>query len=452
MRVRLILLLTLSLFAYCRPGAAQPVIDEIVALVDSRILLRSDVNGFVYNVMQQQQVPFSEQLWFDALDNMINQKVLSAHARRDTTLTIAPEELTYMLDERVNQMALNLGGQARLEDLYGKTVAQIKADLREDFEDQMLAERFQARKLQSIKITPSEVETWFNQIPTDSLPTVPTIVRLAHIVRYADVTEAARSSARSILSTIRDSLLTGSSFEEMASRYSDDPGSAANGGRYQNVRLGVFVPEFSAVAARMPIGEVSEIFETRFGLHILRVNDRRGDILDINQILIEFDRDQFDATAALSMLSTLRDSVLVHDRPFAVMAKEYSEETASAAAGGRVVDPRTGDRNLVIDALGPTWRLNIAELDPGEISEPAEVILLDGQRAYHIVLLQERIETHDINFEQDYELISSSALREKQAREMEAWFSKLREDVFVELRVTRPADATTTEDSSQGND
>src|SRR5690606_19704746 len=137
--------------------------------------------------------------------------------------------------------------------------------------DQVLAERFQGRKLQSIRITPSEVEAWFNQIPADSLPTVPTIVRLAHIVRYPDVTEAARESAHAILSTIRDSLVAGSSFEEFARRYSDDPGSAENGGRYQNVRLGVFVPEFSAVAARLPIGELSEIFETRFGLHILRV-------------------------------------------------------------------------------------------------------------------------------------------------------------------------------------
>ena len=449
MRVRLVLVLILGVVSFSRSGTAQPVIDEIVALVDDNILLRSDVNGFVYNIMQQQGVPFSAGLWFDALDNMINQKVLATHAKRDTTLAISDEEITFMLDERVNQMALELGGQARLEDLYGKSAAQIKADLREDFEDQMLAERFQGRKLQSIRITPSEVATWFEQIPTDSLPTVPATVRLAHIVRFPEVTDGARESARAILSTIRDSIVTGSSFEEYAQRYSDDPGSADNGGRYQNVRIGVFVPEFSAVASRSAIGETSEIFESRFGLHILRVNERRGDILDLNQILIEFDRDQFDPSEALSLLSTLRDSVLTHGRPFAVMAKEYSEEPSSAASSGRVVDPRTGDRSLVIDALGPTWKLNIADLDPGDISEPAEVLLLDGRRAYHIVLLQERSDAHPIDFDTDYELISAGALREKQAREMSAWFAKLREDVFVELRATRSPSPASADSSSQ---
>ena len=67
------------------------------------------------------------------------------------------------------------------------------------------------------------------------------------------------------------------------------PGSASRGGLYQGAKISEFVPEFASVASRIEPGEISQIFETEFGLHILRVNDRRGDIVDLNQILIRFD-------------------------------------------------------------------------------------------------------------------------------------------------------------------
>ncbi len=423
--------------ALVAPASGQQgrIIDEIAAIVDDDILLRSDVNGFVFNVMQQQQLQFSEELWFEALDNLISQKVLAAHARRDTTLEVLPEELTAMLDDRVAQMAGQIGGQAKLEELYGKTIAQIKSDLRPDFEDQILAERFQGIQLQKIKITPKEVERWFNAIPQDSLPTVPETVRLAHIVRFPDVTERARQSARAVLNTIRDSILVGgASFEDMARDFSQDPGSASSGGRYSDVRIDVFVPEFAAVATRTGAGEVSEVFETEYGLHILRVNSRRGDVIDLNQILIQFDSDQFDPTEAVDLLAAVRDSIVTGARTFGAMAKEYSEEQSSAVDGGRVTDPRTGDRNLVYDALGPLWKVNIAGLEVGDISEPGETQLLDSRNAYHIVQLLARVPEHRVSLATDYELIRSFALREKQAREMERWITKLREDVFVEVR------------------
>ena len=442
MSLRILLLAALIIPLSGTAQAQEPrVIDEIVAVVDDDILLRSDINGFVYNVMQQQRVAYSEQLWFDALNSLIDQKVMAVHARRDTTLTILPEEVTYLLDERINQMASSLGGQANLENLYGKPLAQIKVELRSDFEDQMLAERFQARRVQRIRVTPAEVKSWFDALPADSLPMVPETVRLSHIVRFPDVTAEARESARSILSTIRDSIVAGQAFEEYARRYSDDPGSADRGGHYENARLGIFVAEFAAVVSRSPIGEVSEIFESRRGLHIVRVNERRGDIIDLNQILIQFDRDQFDASSAIATLEAVRDSIVNQDKSFAAMAREYSEEESSAAAGGRVTDPRTGDRNLVFDALGPTWKLNLSDIEPGGISEPAEVQLLDGRQALHIVLLQERIPEHRVDLNRDYELISNFALREKQAREIGQWVEKLREDVYVEVRATRSADS-----------
>ena len=420
----------------------ERTIDEIVAVVGDNILLRSEVNGYVFNLMQQQQQPYSDQLWFSALDNLINQKVLAEHASRDTTIEVTDEQVDQLLDQRVEQLIGQVGGQAEVEELYGKSIIQIKDDLRDDFRDQLLAEQFQSRKLQKIRVTPSEVRSWFSEFPVDSLPVLPEAVRISHIVRFPEVTDEAREDANLILTAIRDSIVTaGADFGEMAQSFSDDPGSASRGGRYQSSRLDDFVPEFAAVASRIEPGEVSEIFETQFGLHILRVNERRGDLVDLNQILIQFDRRKFDATGAIDLLTTLKDSVENSGADFAGLAKEFSEESFSAVRGGRVADPRNLDRNLYVEALGPTWSRTLITMEEGEISDPAEVELLDGQRGFHIILLEDRIPEHKVSLETDYALVENLVLREKQASELEKWFVELRKDVYVDMKIDVPATA-----------
>src|SRR5690606_1690411 len=105
-------------------------------------------------------------------------------ALRDTTISVTPDEVNQTLDERTAVLAQQVGGEAALEQLYGRTVAQIKEDFRNDIREQLLAQELQRRKYFSVRITPQEVRQWFGEIPPDSLPEVPEIVRVAHVVRF----------------------------------------------------------------------------------------------------------------------------------------------------------------------------------------------------------------------------------------------------------------------------
>jgi peptidyl-prolyl cis-trans isomerase SurA len=198
--------------------------------------------------------------------------------------------------------------------------------------------------------------------------------------------------------------------------------------------LSDLVPEFAAVASRSPIGIFSPVFETEFGLHFLRVNARRGERIDYNHILIAFDERKSDPEEAISLLTTLRDSILTHGARFEVLAREFSEEEMSRARGGRVSDPQSGEQNLYIDALGPLWQQTLAGLEPDEISEPSEVQLLDGRQAYHIVKLHKRIPEHTVSLETDYALIEQLALQEKQAEVLSDWMDRLKRTVHIEYR------------------
>jgi peptidyl-prolyl cis-trans isomerase SurA len=176
------------------------------------------------------------------------------------------------------------------------------------------------------------------------------------------------------------------------------------------------------------------VFESPYGFHILRVNSRKGDLVDFHHILIQVDDSQADPASAIETLRMVRDSILTHNAPFELMARRYSEEEVSKRIGGRVVDPRSGERDLVLQALNFTWRRTIDDIGIGEISDPVEVELLDGKRAYHIVQLHRRVPEHKVGIEADYERIEQLALQDKQNRVMVEWLETLRKDVYVDLR------------------
>lgn len=430
---------------YTPPALAQDqnreVIDQIVAVVGDDIVLKSEVDQLLAGMMQQQQsVTYSKDLWMQALNELIDQRVLAEQAERDTTITVSPAQLETQLDLRLEQIERQAGGEDEVKKIYGKSVIELKEQFRGEFREQLLAEQFRSRKLQNVRVTPSEVRQWFQRIPSDSLPRLPETVRIAHIVRYPKLSEEAKNEAREIISAIRDSIVSGtSSFEDMAQRFSDDPGSASSGGRIQGLAIGDFVPEFAAVASRTPVGDISQVFynSTQKGYHILRVNERSGSQVDLNHILVRVDQSEADPTETIEYLSAVRDTLQERDIPFELMARRHSEEPRSADNGGRVTDPRSGTRDLVLSALGPSWQASINSIEEGAISEPTNVRLLDGDQAYHIVLLQDRKPPHRVNLNDDYERIRQYALQEKQQRVFREWMDELREDVYVDVRITR---------------
>lgn len=434
-----VLILVLACLAFSdRQASAQSelVLDKIVAVVDGEIILKSEVDALVMGVAQQQRIAPDEELWTDALNELIDQKTLLIHAKRDTTLEIVPEQVQSEIDGRIQRLAQQAGSEARLEELYGKTIAEIKAELTTPVREQLLASEFQRRWLQSVRVTPSEVHDWFERIPQDSLPTLPEIVRVAHVVKLPTPDQAAKEEAMQVITTLRDSIANGKATIEELSVFSDDPSAATNKGRYPDTPISDLVSEFGAVAGQLEPGELSQVFETQFGLHFMRLHRRTGNIVDFSHILIRVDAERVDPTVAIDSLSAIRDSVETGRLPFELAAKRHSDEPRSASRGGYVTDPRSDERDLVLEALGPYWQSTVEELKIGEISEPAEFQLLDGRRAWHIVLLQQRIPEHRISLTTDYARIEQLVLQEKRQIKRDEWVQDLRRNVHIEMRVT----------------
>ena len=430
------LVLGTALAPSAQPVRGGTVLESIAAVVGDQVVLQSEVEAVAPQMAQGQ--PVTDAVWSRALDQLINQRVLVVQASRDTTLTVTEDQVTRQVDARITQLAVQLGGEEQLSVVFGKPLEEIKASLRQDVRSEILAQQYRGRRLREVAVSPAEVEAWYERIPEAERPMVPELVRVAHIVVVPEPSEAARAAARGALAAYRDSILAGqATIEDLAMRHSDDPGSAANGGRYDDFSIRDLVPEFGTVAGQLEPGALSNVFETQFGFHVMRLNSRVGDRVSFNHILLNVDAEGSEAEAAIAELTTLRDSVVTMGVPFEAVARRNSKDPFSAPRGGFVADPRTGQRDLRLDGLGPAWAATLDGLEVGDISEPAPVQLLDGSDAFHVVLLQRRTPEHRLNFTQDYQLLSQYALEEKQQSVLDTWVRRLRSEVYVDIRAER---------------
>ena len=253
------------------------VADKIVALVNDHIILKSDVDARTFEYLQSTQgLPFSQELWYDVLESMVDNYAMVEKAKIDSVV-VSDEEVNRELDQRTKVLIERAGGESQLEQALGKSLVQLRSEYREQFRQEMVSERLRQMKRMSISITRPEVEAFFKEVSADSLPTIPESVELAHIVSIPPARQDALDRAFNLASAIRDSIVShGANFEAMAKKYGED-GTAPQGGLIPLMPLSDFVPEYSAAASALASGQVSEVVKTSFGYHVIRLNQRVAD-------------------------------------------------------------------------------------------------------------------------------------------------------------------------------
>ena len=331
----------LALLSLAFPMWAQPIpvqVDGVVAQVGKEIILNSDI------AMQKEALAREGQTLDDCqmLRELMLEKLLIHHAAIDSVI-IADEEVDENIDRRIDQLVSQIGTERRLEEYYKKTILEIKEEMRPLMKNQMTAQRMQMTITETIEVTPKEVEDAVALIPADSLPLIGTEVELAQIIIEPRVSKQAEQDAIDRLNQLRERILGGSSFATMAILYSEDPGSNRNGGEYKGIKRGVFVKEFEAIAFNLRPGEVSMPFRTEYGYHIVQLQTKRGEELDLRHILIKPKVEQADLDRAKTTLDSLRAAILAGSITFEDAAETFSADEESKLNGGVMMNPMTTD-------------------------------------------------------------------------------------------------------------
>ncbi len=402
--------------------------DRIIAIIGNEVILESDLNYQLMIYARQNNISqLNDRIVQEVFKNMVTEKLILAKADQDS-ITVSDEDVNKQLDYRIKSMVEQFGSEKNLEEAYGLTVAKIRTILKDDIKKKMKVEKMKQKKFgYGIKVTRTEVQDFYQQF-RDSIPEVPETYELYEIMRIPALTEEAKSMAYDKAKQLLDSLKNGADFSELARKYSDDSASAVLGGDLGKVKKGVFVKEFEDAAFLLKPGEISNIVETEFGYHIIKVNEKSGDMISLQHILVKFPHLESADFDAINFLKDLKQKILNGQATFQQLAFQYSQDNESAKDSGYI-----GKLNL--NSLADTTEASkIKSLEKGQISDP--IRLGDSRNySYNLFYVKDRVPAHKPTLETDYQLIENYAQNYKENKEVSEWLEELKKSIYVDIRI-----------------
>ncbi len=412
--------------------AKEEMVDRVVAVVGDQIILLSEVRRQLEAQMMERNLDYSTSrevladLQSEVVEAMVNEQLLQVKAQRDSIVPDQRDIDMFAKNEYARirkQFPDDVSFQKALEDV-GLTEQQLRymysTMARKTVIQQMMLQKIE----QSVSVTPKELETWY-AAHKDSLQEVPDQFRFSHIMISPKVLESRKQTAREKLGMVRKEIEAGADFAEMANKYSEIPGGVKDGGYIGYFKRSDFDERFTAAAFGLQKGEVSDVVETSLGMHLIKVEDIRGDEVSARHILVMLNVGQEEEDATVAQLNRIRQDILEGKATFADMAKQYTEDSSTRDFGGQTKWISRGEANVPA-----TFMEQASNLEKGEISSPFK----SEYNAYHILRLDQHKPAHIVNLQEDRAMLESFAKQQKIIREFERIFSELRDETYIEIR------------------
>ena len=412
-------LFLISIFAQTK----KVVADKIIATVGDKIVLKSEIENSISD-MQRQNIDMPANAKCLLLEQALGIKALVLQSERDS-IPVSDEEINAEIENKIRYFISQYGSKDILEQVAGKTIYQLKEDFKQTFREQKLAQAMRNKIVDEVKITPSEVKAHYETIHKDSLPFYESEVEVGQIVVYPKASRELETYAIDQLKEFKQQVDSGTKkFETLATLYTDDPGSKESGGKYDvNRNEKQWDPIFLSKAFSLKEGQVSTVFKTKFGYHIIQMISRAGDDASIRHILKIPQVSSIEINDARQRLDTVRSKLIAGTIKFGEAVSKYSDDESSKFTGGRI-QGRDGNTFLTIDQLDKDLVARLKDLTVGEYSQPAEYVDERGKKGVRIIQLITRTEPHRENLKDDYNKVAQRALEDKKNEMLETWFYK----------------------------
>ena len=408
------------------------VVDKTVAVIGNEVITISNIEEEV-RMMRAQGLSSDRNLRCELLESMMESKLFLMQARLDS-LTVNQDMVEGEMSQRIDQIRTSLGGDAEVEEYFGKPLYRLRQEWRETLQDQSLTQQEQGQIASNIpELTPYDVKQYLDTADVEDLPVVPIKYRLSQICIYPD-REAANMAVKEKLLSLRERIMAGEKFSTLARLYSEDPGSARKGGELGLASKSIFWPAFSDAAMSLRPGVISQIVETPDGFHIIEVLEKKGDMFNARHILLKPQYTRDDRDKAFHTLDSLRNEIISGAVTFPLAARFYSEDPATRTNGGQMADPGTGSAYFEIDQLKPQDYEAIRNLKEGEMSEPVESLDNEGRSGntvYKIIRVDKILPAHTATFSEDYSQLLSQVRQNLQIKAIDKFIEEKIKTTYI---------------------
>lgn len=424
-----------SLFlAFSFTAVAQKTIDKIAAQVGDNVILLSDIQSQKIQASQA-GMTLTPDMDCAMLEELMYQNLLVNQAKIDS-IDVSPETIDAEMEQRLRVIESQIGSRQKMEEFYGKTVTQIKNEFRPIIGDQLRAQEMERQITEEVAVTPRDVEEFYKMIPEDSIPLINAQLSFQQIVIYPEIGMKEKERARIRLTDLREQIMAGTPFSTAARLNSDDPGSASQGGEIRATK-GMMVKPFESTVFSLKEGEVSQIVETEYGYHIIKLLKRLGDDYTCQHILIvpTFEEEAIEAAAYRldSCYQELQSGKITWDD--AVL--KYSNDEFTKLNKGIITNPATGDQQWDAENLNRIDQqiyLLTQNMKVNDISQPALYTnMSERKQGVRIVRLMKRTNPHKANLTEDYTLILRAAENEKKRLVINDWVTDKISSTYIRI-------------------
>ena len=404
------------------------LVDGISAVVGDEIVLESDILEQQNYAIQQGAAQTNK---CEFMEQILSNKLLIYKAKKDTLIQDRTAAIRAQAGDKYNQILSQFPSERAMLDSYKfRSSYEMKNVIEKMDIDNYYGQAKYALITDKVNITPNEVTDFYNAFKYQ-LPQVKDEVVLSKIVMFPKLTDAHKQEIIDKLKKIKQDILNGETFENKARIYSDDPGSAANGGLYTNIGRGKMVKIFEATALNLQEGEISDPVESEFGFHIIQLVKKSGKLYDARHILLKAEPNAEEIATAKAEMEQIRKDILEGKTTFKDAAYKHSDDKNTKFNAGVIPAEDGSDRQEKIN-LPATVAYQIAGLNKGDLTE-VFMDELNQKKAVVLMKVNDIIPEHSLDIATDFERIKSFALNKKKNEVLEKWVKENLADTFISL-------------------
>ncbi len=434
-------LLFLSLCLASMAQSADNVVDEVIWVVGDDAILKSDVEGLRRDPSWSQ---ISGNPYCVIPERLAIQKLFLHQAAIDS-IAVTDAQVNSSVEERMNDWVMTAGSKEKLEEYMGMTFSQIREELFTRYKDEMIVNEMREKLTENVKVNPAEVRRYFRDMPEDSMPLIPTQVEVEILVQHPNIPmteiDRVKEELRGYAERVQNE---GMSFSTLAILYSEDPGTARQGGEMDYVGRGMLDPAFASVAfALNDPGKISKVVESEYGFHIIQLIDKRGDKVKVRHILRTPKVAQADIDAALARLDSIADDIRTEKFTFEDAATYISDDKDTKSNRGLMTNLKfTDDGQRMRTSLFEMSELSelstelartVDGMEVGEISKPFQMVYTNMKTVCAIVKLKNRVKAHRANMTEDFQVLQSIVLNKKKEEILVNWIKEKQQSTYVRI-------------------
>lgn len=418
------------------PANENSVIDEVVWVVGDEAILKSDVEAM------RLQGEMEGMKWNGDPDCIIPEQLavqkLFLHQAALDSIEVTEAEVSKSVDQQINYWINNAGSREKLEEWKKMSIKQMKESLHDDFRNHQLIEKMKAQLVKDIKVSPADVRKYFEKMPEDSLPLIPTEVEVEIITQAPKISQEEINRVKNDLRSYTERVTNGeTSFAALARLYSEDPGSARQGGELDEyMGRGMLDPAFAAVAFNLTDPKkISKIVETEFGYHIIQLIDKRGDKIKVRHILRVPKVSPEAITNAEARLDSIGSDIRNGKFSFEAAASYLSDDKDTKNNNGLMANQsEEGFTSKFRMRDLPTEIARVVDtLKVGEVSKSFSMVNKKGKTVCLIAKLVNRVDAHRATITQDFQAMKDIVEARRKSDFLKDWVQKKIKTTYIRI-------------------